>query len=126
MSCHTPIVVALDYEKQADALNLVSQLGTGKKKKRPNHFTQRQIKSHPTNTNPFLKKCGYSHRHQIFPTRLAFGSACREDEVSFLRLWCPKNRGGAETRPGRGTASPGGGTPPKKTRKIRGAGDGAR
>lgn len=26
MSCHTPIVVALDYEKQADALNLVSQL----------------------------------------------------------------------------------------------------
>lgn len=26
MSCHTPIVVALDYENQADALNLVSQL----------------------------------------------------------------------------------------------------
>lgn len=26
MSCQTPIVVALDYEKQADALNLVSQL----------------------------------------------------------------------------------------------------
>ncbi|WP_423186445.1 orotidine-5'-phosphate decarboxylase [Alishewanella sp. d11] len=26
MTCHTPIVVALDYENQADALNLVSQL----------------------------------------------------------------------------------------------------
>lgn len=26
MSCHTPIVVALDYERQADALNFVSQL----------------------------------------------------------------------------------------------------
>ncbi|MBN6743408.1 orotidine 5'-phosphate decarboxylase, partial [Acidithiobacillus sp. MC6.1] len=26
MSCTTPVIVALDYEKQADALNLVSQL----------------------------------------------------------------------------------------------------